>query len=444
MALSYDDLLLPFHEAMKPKEQWRIGAEAEKLGVFEASGNALPYEGAPGVLTVLTALQERYGWKPVVEREGGPLIALERDHASVTLEPGGQLELSGAPLDDVHAIAAETAAHHRELEEICRPLGIVFLGLGFHPFARQEDLPWVPKMRYGVMKTYLPTRGTRALDMMRRTATVQANFDYGSEEDALRKLRVSLRISPLVSAMFANSPFREGRVTGDRSERIRVWLAVDPDRQGLLPRMWSASSRIRDYVEWALDAPMFLIKRGGEVVHNTGQTFRAFWRDGYSGHTADIHDWETHLNTLFPEVRLKRTLEVRGGDSLPARLSSALPALWTGVLYDSKAFDAIESWSSSFQFEEIEALRPQVAERGLRATFRGRPLAEAAEHLLGTSEEGLRRRSRKNAQGDDETVHLTELAALVRRGDCPADALLRDLPQGAAEMRREIIRRGLV
>jgi glutamate--cysteine ligase len=444
MALSYDDLLLPFHEAMKPKEQWRIGAEAEKFGVMADTGQALLYDQAPGVLTVLSALQERFGWKPMVEREGGPLIALERDHASVTLEPGGQLELSGAPLSDIHAIADETAAHHRDLAQISDPLGIVWLGVGFHPFARQDDLPWVPKMRYGVMKTYLPTRGARALDMMRRTATVQANFDYGTEEDALRKLRVALRISPLVSAIFANSPFREGRITGDRSERTRVWLAVDPDRQGLLPRMWSESSRISDYIEWALDAPMFLIKRGGEVVHNTGQTFRAFLRDGYSGHTADIHDWETHLNTLFPEVRLKRTLEVRGGDSLPARLSAALPALWTGALYDDSAFTEVERWSSSFTFAEIEALRPHVAERGLRAVFRGRPLAEAAERLLDLAEQGLRRRARKNPQGEDETVHLRELGELIHAGDCPADALLRELPEDPAALTREIIRRAQV
>ncbi len=441
MPLSEDDLYRFFHAAMKPRHQWRVGAEAEKFGVYQETGGAVPYEGDRGIVGVLSALARRFGWTPVSEVEGGPLIALERQHASVTLEPGGQLELSGAPLDDVHAILAETKAHLAELHTVCAPLGIAWLGVGFHPFARQDDLPWVPKLRYSIMKEYLPKRGERALDMMRRTATVQANFDYASEEDAMRKLRVALRVSPIVTAMFANSPFYEGRVTGDRSERAKVWLAVDPDRQGLLPKLWNPDSRLRDYVEWALDVPMFLFKRSGKVVVNTGQTFRDFWNNGFQGHHADIHDWELHLNTLFPEVRLKHTIEVRGGDSLPTRLSPALPALWTGILYDPTALDEAESFSASFTWDEMEALRLELAQRGLSAVLRGKPLADAAQRLIDIARGGLARRKRLSDDGDDETVHLAALSKLVQHGSSPADELAQGLPSEPAAMKSEIIRR---
>jgi glutamate--cysteine ligase len=441
MPLSYEDLFRPFHDAMKPPQQWRIGAEAEKFGVYAASGAALPYEGDNGVVGVLGELARRFGWKPYRETEGGPIIALERNRASVTLEPGGQLELSGAPLEDVHAIVAETQTHLDELHQVCDPLGIAWLGVGFHPFARQEDLPWVPKQRYAIMREYLPTRAARPLDMMRRTATVQANFDYESEDDAMRKMRILLRLTPIVTAMFANSPFFEGRLTGDRSERAKVWLAVDPDRQGLLPCLWNEDSRIRDYVEWALDVPMFLVKRPGRLVRNTGQTFRSFWKDGFEGEAPDLHDWEMHLNTLFPEVRLKHTIEVRGGDSQTSPLAPALPALWTGILYDRTALAEADALSEAFTYDEMQALRPELAKLGLKATFRGKPLAEAAARLLAIAQEGLARRKRLATDGRDERVHLAALATLVEHGLCPADELLRDLPSDPAAFRAEVIRR---
>src|SRR5882724_11228230 len=413
MPLSYDDLLQPFYGAMKPAAQWRIGAEAEKFGVYDADGSPVPYDGERGIIGVLEALRQRSDWKPITEKKGGPPMGLQRDNVSVTLEPGGQLELSGAPLADVHAIAAETDAHLADLHEISRPLGISWLGLGFHPFARQADLPWVPKMRYGVMREYLPTRAARPLDMMRRTATVQANFDYASEQDAMRKVRVALRLSPIVTAMFANSPFYEGRVTGDRCERAKVWLAVDPDRQGLLPALWKADAGLRDYVEWGLDVPMFLFKRDGNVVKNTGQTFRSFWRDGFQGHVADGHDWEMHLNTLFPEVRLKNTIEVRGADSQSKAIAPALPALWTGIFYDAVALDEADALSESFSYAEMEALRSPIAALGLAAPFRGKRVAEIAQSMMTIAKGGLARRKRLSKEGRDETVHLVALASLV-------------------------------
>jgi glutamate--cysteine ligase len=439
-----DQLLIPFHEAMKPMERYRVGAEAEKFGVDAVTGAPLPYEGERSVLTVLEALVDRHGWHPERETPDGPLIALLRAGASITLEPGGQLELSGAPLENLHQTCLEMSGHLAELRDISNELGLLWLGIGFHPFAPQAELPWVPKQRYAVMRRYLPLRGDHGLDMMRRTATVQANFDYSSEEDALRKVRVALRLSPLVTAIFANSPFYEGHLFGGRSFRAKVWLSVDPDRQGLIPRVLEGGRRFLDYVDWALDAPMFLIKRGAEVIENTGQSFRSFMKYGFHGHRPTLKDWETHLNTLFPEVRLKRTIEVRGADSLPANLVCALPALWTGILYDARALDEADDLSASFTAAELEAVRPAIAERALLAPFRGAPLADLAQKLVDIASNGLARRARLNKNGKDERVHLAKLVALVEKGACPADALVEGLGNTDADLRQEILARARI
>ncbi|MDI1477697.1 glutamate-cysteine ligase family protein [Polyangium sp. y55x31] len=437
-----DDLLIPFHAAMKPRDRYRIGAEAEKFGVDTTTGAPLPYEGPRSVLTVLEALVERHGWKIDRESPTGPIIALERAGASVTLEPGGQLELSGAAFDNVHQICLEMSGHLAELRDISGELNLSWLGVGFHPLARQDELPWVPKSRYGIMRRYLPTRGTGGLDMMRRTATVQANFDYSSEEGAMRALRVSLRLSPVTTAMFANSPFVEGALWGGKSRRALTWLSVDPARQGLLENVLERGKRFVDYVEWALDAPMFLIKRGDAVLENTGQSFRSFLKHGFRDHRATSTDWQTHLNTLFPEVRLKRTIEVRGADSQSAALTCALPALWTGILYDDRALDEAEALTESFTYAELEALRPAIAEKGLGATFRGEKLAALAERVLVIAEGGLARRARMR-NGKDERVHLARLGSLVEKGQCPADALVEGLEAGA-DLRREILVRARI
>jgi glutamate--cysteine ligase len=441
---SMDDLLVPFLEAIKPDERHRIGAEAEKFGVDAATGAPLPYEGDRSVLTVLETLVAQHGWRPERETPGGPLIALLRAGASVTLEPGGQLELSGAPLETIHQICAENTGHLAELRSISNELGVIWLGVGFHPFATQAELPWVPKQRYAIMRRYLPTRGDNGLDMMRRTCTVQANFDYSSEEDALRKTRVALRLSPVTTAIFANSPFHEGRLWGGLSYRAKVWLSVDPDRQGLVPHVLENGRRFQDYIEWALDAPMFLIKRGTTVIENTGQSFRSFMKHGFSGHRPTHKDWETHINTLFPEVRLKRTIEVRGGDSLPAALFCALPALWTGLLYDEKALSAAEELTASYTAAELQALRPAIAEKALGATFRGAPLADVAQRVVDIAQGGLARRARLNKGGQDERIHLAKIAALVEKGSCPADALVEGLANGDPDLRKEILARAKI
>ncbi len=421
---SLDQLLEPFHGAEKPRSRWKIGTEAEKCGVY-TDGSPVPYLGDRGVAAVLADLVKRHGWFEEREHQEGDVIALRRGDASVTLEPGAQLELSGAPLTTIHETCSEFRAHLRELEDISEKLGIVWLGLGFHPFARTEDLAFVPKLRYGVMRNYLPTRGKNGLDMMLRTCTVQANLDYANEEDAIRKLRVSLRLQPIVTAMFANSPFVEGRATGERSHRARVWLDVDNDRSGLLDFAWDESPMsYRRYIEWVLDVPMFLVKRDGKLVHNTGQTFRRYLAEGWEGVRATQEDWVTHVNSMFPEVRLKRTLEMRGADSLPTDLVCALPALWKGLMYEDHALAAAESLASKVRLEDAKGARADIADHALRAKLGGREVGEWASDVLRIAQGGLERLSHLNKSGEDERIHLARLESMVAKGQSPADALL--------------------
>lgn len=422
--LGVDDLLAPFHAAETPRARWAIGTEAEKFGL-DRDDAPLQYEGPGGVRELLEAFAADHGWTPQVEYEGAPLIALRRGGASITLEPGAQLELSGAPLDTIHQTCAELRGHLAELERISEPRGIRWLGLGFHPLARQAELPWVPKLRYGVMKEYLPPRGHAAHDMMRRTATVQANLDYSDETDAFRKLRIALRIQPIVTAMFANAPWVEGKAFGGRSKRAEVWLHMDPDRSGLLPFAWKEDVGYEDYVQWALDVPMFLFKRGKTVHHNTGQTFRSFLDDGFEGLKPTMEDWETHLNTLFPEARLKKTLEVRGGDGQPQSLLCALPALWKGLLYEPKAMDAVDDLTAPWSIDELSAARPAIAEQALAADFAGKAVLGHAQAIVAIASGGLERLGNLDGRGRDERIHLKPLEDLLDAGECPADVLLR-------------------
>ena len=433
-----EELQLPFVQACKPREQWRVGAEAEKFGVAMVDGAPLHYRGGKGVEHILRVLVEQHGWTEESEYEGSPIIALRRGEASVTLEPGSQLELSGAPLPNMHAIAGELVSHLSELKEVSKSLGIVWLGLGFHPFARQEDLDWVPKSRYAIMREYLPTRGKYGLDMMRRTATVQANYDYSSEQDALKKLRVSLKLAPLTTAIFANSPFVEGKLTSELSQRARVWTDVDPDRTGVLPATWREGAGFSSYVQWALDCPMFMFKREGHAVDNRGQTFRDFLEHGFSGHRATMNDWEMHLNTLFPEVRLKRTIEIRGADSLPTHLFAALPALWTGILYDDVALAEADALVADVTEQELSELRHHIPKLGLRAPWRGKKLAALGEQVVDIADRGLGRRAIIGRDGKDERAHLAPIKALVAAGRSPADVLI-DAVKGAKDLRRAIL-----
>ncbi len=435
---SYDDLLSLFHSAIKPASEFRCGAEMEKFGVFP-DGTHVPYEGEKSVRGILDDLVTK-GWTPDVETPGGPLIALLRDGASVTLEPGAQLELSGAPLLHAHQICAEFRGHLAEIAPYSQAHGIKWLGLGFHPFATREQFTMVPKQRYAIMKEYLPTRGSMALDMMLRTSTVQANYDYLSEADAMTKMRVSLKLSPLTTAMFANSPFVEGKAFGGKSYRAKVWLDTDNDRSGLVPGLWKKNATFVDYIEWALDVPMFMFKRNGEKMVNTGQTFRSFWKSGFSGHKPTFTDWQTHLNTLFPEVRLKKTIEIRGADAQGSKLACTLPALWTGILYDAQALAAADAMTADWTHDEVSATRKEVWQKGLGSRFRAGTLQPFAEKLIEIAEGGLERRAFMSPSGKDERAHLRTLKELVAAGQTPADKLLEGL-ESVADPRAEIIAR---
>jgi len=436
---TYEELLSVFHEAIKPVERFRVGAEMEKFGVF-SDGSPLQYEGDNGVLALMKELAATEGWKAEAEMEGGPLLALLKDGASITLEPGSQFELSGAPLETCHQICAEFRGHMAELANFSERNGITWLGLGFHPFATREQFTMVPKQRYPVMRDYLPTRGSMALDMMLRTATVQANYDYLSEEDAMLKMRVALKLSPLTTALFANSPFVEGKPFGGKSMRAKVWLDVDNDRSGLVPTLWKKNAGFVDYVEWALDVPMFMFKRDGQKVGNTGQSFRSFWKSGYQGHKPNLTDWKTHLNTLFPEVRLKNTIEVRGADSQGAKLACTLPALWTGIFYDTKALAEADALTADWTHDEVAASRKEVWNKALQTRFRGATLQPIAEKVLEIAAGGLERRNFLSPSGKTERAHLTRLEELVSKGQCPADALLEGL-EHVRDPRAEIIAR---
>lgn len=437
-----DELEQVFRSVEKPRAEWRVGMEVEKFGVSATDGCPLQYEGEHGVLRVLEYLASQHGWAPEGESPGGPIISLKRELASITLEPGAQLELSGAPCETIHQICAELSTHMHELEPISREMGLAWLGVGFHPLARQEDLPWVPKQRYGIMKRYLPTRGAGAHDMMRRTSTVQANLDFSDEADAMQKLRVSLVLAPLINALTASSPFKEGKLAGKKSVRGEVWLNMDPSRSGLIPALWdSRELRYRDYVQWALDAGMFLIKREGQVVANTGQTFRDFMQNGFQGHRATYADWKLHVNTLFPEARLKSTLEVRPCDSLPTRLACAVPALYVGLLYDPEALTKATAFAQTFALDEVEGARNELVRLGLGAHIGRRPARELALEMLEIALGGLERRAKQSASGKDERAHLLPFVKLAEAGESPADALAAGLPEEPA--RSEIIARCL-
>lgn len=438
----YDQLLSPFRDVEKPREDWRIGPEAEKFGVHASTGEALAYDGPHGVLRVLEALAREHDWAREREVADGPIISLKRGFSSITLEPGAQLELSGAPADTVHEICGAARGHMAELRNISDEMSLVWLGVGFHPLATQESLPWVPKLRYAIMREYLPTRGGRALDMMRRTATVQANLDFSDEEDAMRKLRVGLVLAPLINAMTANSPFLEGRISGKKSLRGEVWLDMDPDRSGLLPELCRRERLgYRDYADWALDVPMFLVKREGRVIPNTRQTFREFWQHGCEGHRATVADWKLHLNTLFPEARLKNTLEFRACDSLPTDLACSVPALFAGLMYDETALAEAEQLAHGLDLDAISRARPALVAHALAADIEGQPVRALAERILEIAIGGLRRRSRLDGRGQDESIHLAELGKLVERGLCPADRLLEGLDPGDRDLRSEILAR---
>ncbi len=420
-----DTLIEYLASGCRPKEQWRIGTEHEKFAFRMNDLSPLPYAGPDGIGVLLESLADRYGWQPEVEN--GNIIALKRQGCSITLEPGGQFELSGDLLEDLHQTCDEVNNHLTEVRSVAEPLGVGFVGLGFHPAARRDEIPWMPKDRYRIMRAHMPRVGSMGLDMMLRTCTVQVNLDFDSERDMVEKYRASLALQPVATALFANSPFVEGRPSGFVSYRSRIWTDTDPNRTGQLPFVFEDSFGFERYVEYMLDVPMYFVRRQGRYIDAAGQSFRDFLKGrlpALPGELPSLADWEDHLTTAFPEVRLKRFLEMRGADGGPWRRLCALPAFWVGLLYDRDSLgvclDLIRGWDPA----DMERLRADVARLGLAAPLDGRSVREVALELLELAQQGLARRARLGSSGDDETGFLQPLMHIAESGRTPAEQLL--------------------
>jgi len=419
------DLIGWFASGCKPPEDWRIGTEHEKLAFTLRDLRPLPFESSPegpGIRDLLEALKG-YGWAPV--EEGGNMIALSHPSGgSVTLEPGGQLELSGAPLGTIHETCAETTSHHRNLKTVCAELGIGLLGLGFNPKWQRADIPWMPKGRYAIMRRYMPEKGTLGLDMMLRTCTVQVNLDFSSEADMVHKFRAGIALQPLATALWANSPFAEGKPNGFLSYRSHIWTDTDPDRSGIPAFVFEDDMGFERYVDYMLDVPMYFVYRDGQYIDVAGQSFRDFMAGrlpGLPGEKPTMGDWTDHVTTAFPEVRLKTYLEMRGADGGPWARICALPAFWVGLLYDSQALDEVGQLIRDWTPAEISSLRDRVPAHALSTPFRSGTLGDVALEVLDIARRGLTRRGRLNSQGRDETCFLDVLSEIAESGRCPAE-----------------------
>jgi glutamate--cysteine ligase len=422
---SRDDLLAPFAAGEKAKDAWRIGTEHEKF-VYRRDDHRAPFYGEPGGIRDLLLAMTEFGWRPV--EEGGNVIALAGPDGTVSLEPAGQLELSGAQLEHLHHTCAEAGRHLNQVKAVGEKLGLGFLGLGMWPDKRREDLPVMPKGRYAIMLRQMPRVGGLGLDMMLRTCTIQVNLDYASEADMVRKFRVGLALQPLATALFANSPFTEGKPNGYLSYRSHIWSDTDPSRTGMLPFVFEDGFGYERYVDYALDVPMYFVFRDGRYIDAAGLSFRDFL-DGrltvLPGEKPRLSDWIDHLSTAFPEVRLKSFLEMRGADGGRWSRICALPALWVGLLYEQSALDAAWDEVKDWSIEERQCLRDSVPELGLGArTPSGEPLRDLAGRILAIAESGLVARARLNSAGDSESGYLDPLREIVARGTSPAKVLL--------------------
>ena len=426
---SRDDLVAWIAEGCKPKENWRIGTEHEKFPFHTGTLTPVAYEGERSICALMEALVDRHGWEPI--REGERIIALKRPDGAmggnISLEPGGQFELSGAPLRTLHETCQEAGEHFREILNVGEALSIGFLGLGFSPKWTLAETPHMPKDRYAIMSRVMPEVGTRGLDMMYRTATIQVNVDFSDEADMVKKLRVSLALQPIATALFAASPFTEGRPNGFKSLRSEIWRDTDPARTGMLPFAFEPGMGFERYTDYALDVPMYFVYRAGRYVDVAGASFKDFL-DGrlpnLPGERPTIDDWSDHLTTLFPEVRLKRFLEMRGADGGPWQRVCALPALWVGLLYEGEALDAAWTLVKDWTAEERDTLRAEVPRLALATPFRGTTVHDIAREVLQIARRGLRDRRQFNASGRDETVHLDVLDEVVDGGKTLADELL--------------------
>lgn len=411
-----------FEDGCKPAEEWRIGTEHEKFAFRTDDLSPLPYEGNPGIRDLLTGLQ-RFGWEPVFE--GDNIIALKDENsANVSLEPGGQFELSGAPLKTIHETCEELHEHLRQLRIINNELGVSMIGIGFHPKLKRDEVPWMPKGRYKIMRDYMPKKGKLGLDMMVRTCTVQVNLDFADEADMVRKVRIGMALQPVCTALFANSPFIEGKASDYLSLRSHVWTDTDPDRSGILPFVFEDGFGFEHYVDYALDVPMYFVYRDGGYIDASGQSFRDFLRGelpALPGEKPTMTDWADHTTTIFPEVRLKKYIEMRGADGGPWRRLCALPAFWVGLLYDTEALDAAWDLVKDWNAEEVTAMRYAVPAQGLATPFRDGTLLDIARRSLEISRCGLRNRARLDFWGEDECHFLSTLEQIADSGVTPAE-----------------------
>ena len=414
-------------QGAKAKSQFRIGTEHEKFGFTLEGHRPVPYEGRHGIRALLEGMQHLLGWQPIME--GGNVIGLHDvpGGGAISLEPGGQFELSGAQVETIHQTSSELMAHLAQVREVAQPLHIGFLGIGMTPSWTRAEMPKMPKGRYKIMTGYMPKVGSLGLDMMYRTCTVQTNLDFSSEADMVKKLRVSLALQPVATAMFANSPFTDGRPNGFLSYRAEIWRDTDNARTGMLPWAFEPGMGFERWVDYALDVPMYFIKHGDEYVDVSGQSFRDLLEGrlkSMPGARATISDWANHISTIFPEVRLKRYLEMRGANSGPLPDLLALPAFWAGIFYDDTSLDAAWDLVKGWTAAERQALRDAVPKAGLAATVHGRTVFQVARDALELARAGLARRRRLDAGGHDETIYLDVLEDRLARGTTPAQQLL--------------------
>jgi glutamate--cysteine ligase len=421
---SHDDLVRHLSAGSKPRDKWRIGTEHEKFVYDPKTFRPVPYEGKSGIRALLEGMK-RFGWEPV--NEGEHIIGLTQNGASLSLEPGGQFELSGAALKSVHETCAEVNMHLEQVREVASDIDVGVLGLGFAPDWRIDEVPMMPKGRYKIMRAYMPRVGGYGLEMMFRTCTVQVNLDFQSEADMVKKFRVGLALQPVATALFANSPFREGKPNGFLSYRSHIWTDVDNQRAGMLPWVFEDGMSFERYVDYALDVPMYFVYRDGKYLDVSGKSFRDFLAHKIpevKNIEPTMADWADHLTTIFPEVRLKTFLEMRGADGGSWRRICGLPALWVGIYYDQVALDAAWDLIKDWTAEERWAMRDSVARQGFKTPFRKTTVGDLAQRMLDISGEGLRRRASNDAAGMSEDGFLNPLRELVSRRQTRAEELL--------------------
>ena len=422
-----DELVAWLEAGCKPKAQFRVGTEHEKFAFTVADHRPVPYSGKRSIRALLDGMHNLLGWEPIME--GDNIIGMfdVTGGGAISLEPGGQFELSGAPYDNVHQTAAELMAHLAQVREVAKPLGIGFLGIGMTPNWTRADMPKMPKGRYKIMTAYMPKVGSLGLDMMYRTCTVQANLDFASEADMVKKLRVSLALQPVATALFANSPFTEGKPNGFLSFRSEIWRDTDNQRAGMLPWAFDDGMGFERWTDYALDVPMYFVKRGDKYIDVAGKSFRDFFAGKLAelpGERPTISDWANHLSTIFPEVRLKRYLEMRGADGGPWRRLPSLTAYWVGLLYDDDALNACWDMVKGWTAQERQKLRDDVPRLGFKAEIGNRNVFTLAQETLRLCSRGLARRKRLDRNGRDETRYLRPLEESIARGITPAEELL--------------------